>query len=224
VTTKMGVLKDSFIDGWRLKTSILEAEKNPRMQGESDDEWVGRIDSILWGEPVRWDGLKFKSSDFGTLVHAELEAWNKDRSYKIADVWKPYCESYCLWAMGRVETIEAEKKVVDHDLKVVGMVDLIANVDGMVSLLDFKTRGCDGKGKFYNKDCMQLAVEAKIVQRDMGLPYCPDCYSLCICNKTGQLFVKKWTEKMVKKQYKIFRALSAAYDVVNGFDGGSDEE
>lgn len=223
VTTKIGVLSNPFIDRWKKKELIKQASLNPRLDNEELDEYVTRIDNITWGQPVRWDGQKFQSNEFGLAVHAELENWNRNASYKIAPEWEMYCVGFQSWARANLsEMVAAEYMAVDHDLRTVGTVDLIARKsDGTVCLADFKCRECGSKGvgKFYDKDCMQLAIEASIVRREMNLEYIPECWSMCICANTGTLYPKKWTDKAVAKADRKFRALSYAYDIINGFDG-----
>lgn len=221
VTTKIGVLKDPFIDGWRMKGLILTAEKNPRMSDEKDGDWIDRIDAMLWGQPTRWDGVQFQSSEFGLAVHAELEEWNKNPQYQIDPAWEPYTRGWREWYGNYVErTIEAEYMAVSHELRTVGTIDFLGvKKDGSVALCDYKARECAAKGvgKFYFKDCMQLAIEADIIRKERGLDYMPECWSMCICANTGTLYAKKWTELMVTRGIAHFTALSNAYDVVNGF-------
>lgn len=226
VTTKRDVLSNSYLDKWRLKRLILESEQNPRLPNEDDDNWIKRIDNILWGQPTRWDGVKFQSWEFGTSVHAELENWNLDHGYAIRPEWEPYCRGWQEWSGQNIaKTIAAEYLAVCHKVRTVGMVDFIGEMlDGTLCLADYKTRQCDGEGKFYDKDLMQLAVEARIIKEGRGLDYWPRCFSVCIDSNGGSTFVKEWkTEKVVLADWQ-FGKLSAAYDAMNGFLKMEDEQ
>jgi len=227
VTTKIGVLKNSFLDQWRMKNLVLTASSTPRLPKEEDEDYVNRIDAILWGQPTRWDGVKLQSSDFGLAVHSELEQWNQNSGYEVAPEWELYTRGWKQWFADHVSrTIAAEYMAVDHDLRTVGTVDFIGmKKDETAFLADYKTRQCAPKnvGKFYFKDCMQLAIEADIIRRERGLDYMPECWSMCICADSGNLYAKKWTEKMVNRGIEHFKALSNAYDIVNQFTGQPEE-
>jgi hypothetical protein len=86
-------------------------------------------------------------------------------------------------------------------------------------LVDFKNRTCkDGKGKFYNKDRDQLAIEAKMYSEEQGLGYIPECYSICIDVLTGQYHTKQWGQKQINKGIKHFEAINHCFNVINGWE------
>jgi hypothetical protein len=222
VTTKIGVLKDPGLEDWRLQKLILTAEQNRRYTDEQDADYVSRINDIVWGQPTRMDGVQFQSNVFGTLVHSEIEKWNIDNSYQPPPEWEPYVIGWQQWYSKEIAyTIKAEYMCVDHQTRTAGMIDFVGMThSGNVVLCDYKNRTCDkGKGKFYFKDCMQLAIESRVIKSEMGLTYLPAIYSMCIDTITGRLFAKKWSETMQLRGIAHFEALSHAYNVINGFTG-----
>ncbi len=80
-------------------------------------------------------------------------------------------------------------------------------------LFDYKCRDTKGTGgKFYeDKDCTQLAIEARFLKDTMGLDYDPSITSVCICVESKKHYHKNWTKAQARKGVTRFRYLSKLY-------------
>jgi ATP-dependent exoDNAse (exonuclease V) beta subunit len=212
VTTILKLMPSDHIDRWRLEESIRLAREFPEYK-------THEILDRLWGvRECPNTGDEISSSEFGTAVHAQMEDFAnlaKDSEWPTPD--DDGYSHFCLDAIKQfkkrgVEPISAEEIVFDDDLRIAGTIDLLAKIDGKVSLLDYKCRSCKGeKAKSYNKDCAQLAIEAAIVANDMDLDYFPPTYTVCICSDTGKAWLRKWTAPVVKRNLGDFLACRMLY-------------
>ena len=223
VTTKLKLPSSEFLDGWRQRKAILYTQQNPKLPNESQEDYEKRIDYLVWQPRVRWDGVEFSSNDFGTQCHAELEKWHEDQSYEFHRDWEFNCHGWPdTFRHHFSSVVEGEMMVACRLLKVAGTVDLLAieQVSGMYALCDFKFRPHEGKPetKARDKDCQQLALEADIIRRKMGLSYLPNCYTAIGCVDTGSWHVKLWSDKMVQKHLQNALSVNLAYNVINGFE------
>ena len=207
VTTILGIIPNTFIDIWKVKRAIEIKGSNPELE---DDEIV----QVMWGQPIcPAVGKKIASSEFGTNAHDRVE--KLINAYMMGDELEP--DPYDDFAKPVVEYIldndfkpvATEELICCHDMKIAGRLDLVAMKSGKICLFDYKFRDLVGKdsGKFYDKDCYQLAIESHMFKNNNDLSYNPDIYSVCICNATGRVFVKKWTPKMLDRG--IFKAKAA---------------
>jgi hypothetical protein len=207
VTTVLGIIPNPFIDAWKVKRAIEIKGDNPNMEYEE-------IIQVMWGQPIcPCSGDKIASSDFGIKAHDRVEKLiNASMQGDVID-FDPYDD----FAKPVIEYLEdndfepylTEELIACHKMKIAGRLDLIAKKDDKFCLFDYKFRDCSGKdkGKFYDKDCYQLAIESYMWKGIKGINYMPDIYSICICSSTGRVFVKKWTRMMLDRG--IFKAKSA---------------
>jgi hypothetical protein len=175
----------------------------------------------MYGTRIDVDGKEVSSSQFGTSVHLALEeALNRHTT----GVYKPDSSPYAKYVnpfMGwfsdeGIEVIATEQMVGDEVRLVAGTIDLVAKTAlGDIVLLDFKTRDCKGKSpreKTYEKDLMQLAVEADIVKNIHGLKYTPRIASVVIDISTGDTAIKWWTLKAQASGKVLFDAVNTFYN------------
>tara|TARA_X000001382_G_scaffold31423_1_gene20358 strand:- start:10081 stop:10842 length:762 start_codon:yes stop_codon:yes gene_type:complete len=207
VTTILNILPNHFIDVWKVKTAIELKGKNP-------DYTYEQITQHMWGLPISpATGEKIASSEFGTAAHDRVEKLvNAMINSKSVDQ-DPY-DDFALPVMEYFDQqdiipVEAEKLIACHNLKIAGRLDLIAKKEGKLCLFDYKFRDCSEKekGKFYDKDCYQLAIESFMLKNEKKLDYLPDIYSICICNSMGKVYTKKWSTMMLDRG--IFKAHAA---------------
>jgi hypothetical protein len=207
VTTILNIIPNPFIDKWKVKRAIELKGENPDMKYED-------IVQLMWGLAIcPKTGERIASSDFGTLAHDRLEKLVNARIDQTSIESDPY-DDFAQPVMDyfdehEIDFVEAETLISCHEMKIAGRLDLVAKKDGKICLFDYKFRDCSGKdkGKFYDKDCYQLAIESHMYMNAMGLEYFPDIYSVCICNNTARVFVKKWSDMMLDRG--IFKAKSA---------------
>ena len=219
VTSKAKCYSDGFLEQWSKNEAIKLAEVNPRIPGESDKDYCERISNLIFGEVNRhYDGKVFPSYEFGTAVHACLEN-HVIHGTPFPLEWEMYCKEWPIFLdNNRIETLSAETIVMDDDLKLAGTIDYIGYFNGQPMLADFKTRKCkDGKGKFYPKDCLQLAIESQMYMDENGLEELPMCLSVCIDVLTGTHYHKWYDEDQVLKGIRKFRAINECYNIMEGW-------
>jgi len=211
VTTKIGIAPNSFINIWREQQIIQLARANPFDSAEE-------ISKLAWGTRTHPNGNTVASSDFGTELHAELEEaanlYAKGEAYQ-NPLWLSYVQPWLSYLMTNdITIVECEKVVACDQRRVAGSIDVLAKNKGRYELYDFKSR--QGKGKLstkhYDKDAMQLAVEAEIIQEQYNLPYTPAIYSVLICTDTAEHYVKQWTPEAQAKALLKFEIVNEFYN------------
>ena len=207
VTTILGIIPNSFIDIWKVKRAIELKGNDPELDYEA-------IVQIMWGQPIcPAIGKKIASSDFGTAGHDRVEKLinaHLDGEDLESDPYDEFAKPVVEYILDNdFEPVATEELISCHKMKIAGRLDLVARKAGKICLLDYKFRDLTGRdtGKFYDKDCYQLAIESHMYMNSSGLDYKPDIYSVCICNATGRVFVKKWTQMMLDRG--IFKAQAA---------------
>jgi len=212
VTTLLGYLPNEYINSvWKPKMFVQYAREFPDLE-------VDEIKAKMWGERTCPETLDtISSSEFGTKAHARLEdhmnaqidGFDLVRDHPYDGIISP---TLSFLALNGFTPVSAERMIACDELKTAGMLDLIAEHEGRLVLMDYKFRDCaDGKGKTYDKDCAQLAIEAKMVMEQDELDYMPECYTICIDSTAGTPYVKKWTHAAVKKGIQTFIAARNLY-------------
>jgi ATP-dependent exoDNAse (exonuclease V) beta subunit len=85
------------------------------------------------------DRLK-KAQDTGHEIHAAIEAYFREEFMPVACARTPYIDSFMKWVEGKKFDIKViEERFYDHELMVTGRIDLLAEIDGKLFLIDFKT-------------------------------------------------------------------------------------
>lgn len=199
VTTILKIIPNPFIETWRVKKAVELKGENPELEYDE-------INDLLWGKPIcPATGEKIASSDFGTNAHDRVEKLvnaMKDSVFAEQDPYDDYARPVIDYFIENdIEPVEAEKLICCHKMKIAGRIDLVAKKDDRICLFDYKFRDCSssGKGKFYDSDNYQLAIESFMVMKDMGLDYLPKTYSVCVCNTHGEVYVKEWSQKMIDR-------------------------
>ena len=212
VTTLLGYLPSDYINNvWKPQQYVKHARET--------DLDVEQIRARMWGERTCPEtGNVISSSDFGTNAHARLEehmnAIIEGHDLLRDDPYDPIVsQTVRFLELNGFTPIAAERMMACEERGTAGTIDLVAEKDGKICLMDYKFRSCpDGKGKFYpEKDCSQLAVEAQMVMEQDGLDYFPDCYSICVDTETGTPHVKQWTGAAVKKGLQRFLSVLTFY-------------
>jgi hypothetical protein len=214
VTTILSTQKNEFLDNiWGPRKLVELSREYPLATTEE-------LKDMRYGYRINpEDGLPIKSSTFGSAVHARLE----DRINYIIDESnpKPSLSPFDPWADPFIDFIFDEdiKPIACETIlfcnrdKAAGSVDFIAKVDDKYHLFDYKCRDTKGTGgKFYEtKDCTQLAIESKWLQKDLSLDYQPKCTSICICTESRNHYHKNWSEAQIKKGVQRFKYLAKLY-------------
>jgi len=81
-----------------------------------------------------------KAQDIGTNIHSAIESYFKDEFIPLDSRKAPYFESFLRWADSfHPIPIASETRLYDHILRITGQFDLLATLDGVPFLIDFKT-------------------------------------------------------------------------------------
>ena len=109
-----------------------------------------------------------RAGDIGTLVHAYAEEVIAGGDLEIWDAppeAQPGCEAFQSWwfSLGQREEIQSERIVLSRKMFYCGKTDLVAKIDGRLSVVDFKT----GSG-FYEDQPLQLAAYAYALDEELG--------------------------------------------------------
>lgn len=208
VTTVLSIVKDDFLHGIWMPQKITEiARENPDIGYEE----VVELTFGLRKHPG--NGKMIPSSSFGVCTHKRIEEILDGTEDTVLDDFTPWAEPFIDWVEENdVQVIATEYIIVDHDLKIAGSIDFLGkDADGQVFLADYKCRSTSGRGKFYEKDCQQLAVESRAVRKEMDLDYDPEIISVCICTETKKHYHKKWSEKDYKKHLRTAELCAELY-------------
>ena len=197
VTTVLGLYKDSFIEHWR-------GEQMHKLASAGMD--LEQAKAALWGmRTCPETGDEIESSLFGTNAHGCMEDWANGKDVTGSAYYATCKETIAKLKEMKAVPWEAEYIVSSHVDECAGTVDLIAQVKGKPHLFDYKFR--NGTGKFYQKDCAQLAIEAVWLQDLLGLDEMPSCTSICINADTGETSFKTWSNLMIDRGIGFFRGL-----------------
>jgi|TARA_Y100000289_G_scaffold37114_1_gene36574 hypothetical protein len=208
VTTVLSILKDDFLHGIWMPKKITEiARDNPNIGYEE----VVELTFGLREHPE--SGAMIPSSSFGVCTHKRIEEILEETEETVLDAFTPWAEPFINWLDEQaVTTLATEYIIVDHDLKIAGSIDFIGkDKDGKIFLADYKCRSTSGRGKFYDKDCQQLAVESRAVRKEKNLDYDPEIISVCICTESKKHYHKKWNEKDYKKHLRTAELCAELY-------------
>lgn len=227
VTTVLGILKDDFLHGiWVPQQAVKLAREMLLAPKDGCVAWKYNIEDIpqaIYGfRTCPETGEQITSSSFGTNAHAFMEEWaNCLIEGAEPDYSHPYA-GVCKDAIAKLERIGtpvyAELLVGSLEDESCGALDLVAEVDGELHLVDFKFRSCrGGKAKFYDKDCDQLSIEAEWLQAEKNLDYLPKITSICIDSDTGSATFKTWTTENQAAGAHRWRCCRALYKAVHKF-------
>jgi hypothetical protein len=191
VTTVLGIVKDDFLDSiYQPREMVKLARENPTA------DWQ-EIKEMTYGFRTHpFTGEKISSSEFGTAVHKRIEEWLLE-GYGKASPYDDWAKPFIDWVNeNNIEVLDCEYVISDSRWKIAGSVDFIGKYpNGKAFMADYKCRSCDGKGKFYTKDCKQLAIESAMLRKKFKLDYYPEIISVCICSNTAEHFHKVWSSE-----------------------------
>ncbi len=209
VTTILSWMPNDYLDNvWKPKMMVELARKYKELD-------VDKIKELMWGiKRCPRSGEMVSSATFGTRAHARMEqlvdGYLCDGLLPMDDPYDVVCKETFEHILNESFTpLNTELTIGSARLKTAGTIDLLAlDRNEKYCLIDYKFRECEnGEGKYYDKDLAQLAVEAYMIAELYALDYyIPDIYTFCIDTLSGDLHVKKWSDKMKTKGEKIFMA------------------
>lgn len=202
--------------------TTVKLEQMPQMSGLEFDEVthtyrfngmiVPSVTQIL--EPlnrVKYEGINEstldRAADRGTEVHDAIEFWLKFGMVDISQERRPYFDAFIKWWDGHsVKVIGSENRLYHKILLYGGTADLIAYVDGKLTLVDYKTTSvisdmtCGPQLEAYSQACASHGVR---IERKAILQL-----------KKDSTFV--WKEYPAKdiRCWTTFSALKTVYDYI----------
>lgn len=160
--------------------SSLEDFKS-RAGYEIDGVWYPRVTSIvsIKAKPALYryyagmpsfaaaDEAKDRSAEEGTRVHAAIEAILRGQEPILDEITRPAVEAYTVFAGTKhITPLMIEERLVSRAHRYAGTVDVVAEVDGVVGVLDIKTSKA-----IYRDYGMQTSAYVAALREDASLPH-----------------------------------------------------
>jgi hypothetical protein len=145
-----------------------------------DDKWYPRVTAILSikAKPalLRYYGnmpdfktgqaITAKSAEEGTLVHTTVEAILKNESIAVSPIIEPAIEAFRTFLSNNdVKPLKIEERIVSKNHHYAGTIDILAEVNGVLGVLDIKTSQA-----IYRDYAMQTAAYVEAFKEDPSLP------------------------------------------------------
>ena len=164
--------------------------------------------------------ISTKASNRGTKVHKICENYlNNEEDYartNPAHIHKTMPDSIAMFKSlqplldEHVNNIHAlEIPLYSHHLKVAGRVDCIAEYDGKLSIIDFKTSGKLKEESWIKGYFMQCSAYAVMYEERTGIPVSQIVIMIAVDSEHPQVFIKKRNDYI-----KDFISYREAYDAV----------
>jgi genome maintenance exonuclease 1 len=164
--------------------------------------------------------ISTKASNRGTKVHKICENYlNNEEDYartNPAHIHKTMPDSIAMFKSlqplldEHVNNIHAlEIPLYSHHLRVAGRVDCIAEYDGKLSIIDFKTSGKLKEESWIKGYFMQCSAYAVMYEERTGIPVSQIVIMIAVDSEYPQVFIKKRNDYI-----KDFISYREAYDAV----------
>ena len=164
--------------------------------------------------------ISTKASNRGTKVHKICENYlNNEEDYartNPAHIHKTMPDTIAMFKSlqplldEHVNNIHAlEIPLYSHHLKVAGRVDCIAEYDGKLSIIDFKTSGRLKEESWIKGYFMQCSAYAVMYEERTGIPVSQIVIMIAVDSEHPQVFIKKRNDYI-----KDFISYREAYDAV----------
>jgi Holliday junction resolvase-like predicted endonuclease len=154
---------------------------------EIDGVWFPRVTSIIstFGFQKRWFGLR-KAAEWGTSIHEIVEAILRGEDIHPDVKMVPTIETFLQWRRQYPFTIanpakDIEKRVCDMDYGYAGTIDLIAEIDGVVGVIDLKTSTA-----IVREHALQTAAYLQAYNKQQGIA--------CVCEARWILRIDQYEE------------------------------
>ena len=206
VTTILKAAASPGLDKWIRSNLMMAAATLPRIEGESADEWIKRVEA-----DAKEQGQN--AASLGTSIHASLE-----KAYQGKD-WDAEHDMYVLPTQDKVfghfgeQNWSAERSFA-HIAGFGGKLDLSS--DSVV--IDFKTSAFDETKKDselgYDEHQMQVAAYAY----GLGIEN-PRCANVYISTTVpGLVKIKEWTAEEITQGLEMFMSLLQFWKAKNKYE------
>lgn len=137
-----------------------------------------------------------KAQEIGTDIHTAIESYFKGDFSPLDSKKNPYFQSFLQFATSNnIDPVLMEERMYSETLKITGRLDLLANVDGTLMIIDWKT------GSWAHPEIWQLqGTFYRMLLQENGKPV-PDCFTFVKLNREGHspdLYTFQYTEKCEK--------------------------
>ncbi len=216
VTTILGAAGPSKqgLMNWKEEQAILSALSLPRNDREADSEFAKRV-VLDSRKEVEAAAVR------GTQIHSLAEMIINGQ--EPGELVKGYEEHYAglkEWRECCVSKVHASESVLVNEAEgYAGRVDLIADIHGVIEVVDFKTRKFkkDAKGiskaSGYETDLLQLSAYAYAFT-DEGMA----CRNVLIDPITGQLQDVRYTAQQVAQAFEAFTSICKVWRWLKKYD------
>lgn len=176
ITTVLSILSQDSIQAWRRRVGEEEANR-----------------------------ISSRASTRGTAVHAIIEDYlNNVENYKekyslnIIDNFLPL-KQILDTRIGKIYAQEVP--MFSHHLRVAGRVDCIAEFDGKISIIDFKTSRKIKKKSYIENYFMQESAYAIMFEERTGIPITQLVTLIAVDDEAPQVFIEhrdNWTKPLIE--------------------------
>jgi CRISPR/Cas system-associated exonuclease Cas4 (RecB family) len=165
VTTVLGVLSRDSIKAWRKRVGNEEANKISGQAATRGTKIHLLCEKVLDNEEI----------DTSKLSLLDLEIWNE---------FKPL--------LNRINNIHAQEIALYSDhLRLAGRVDCIAEFDGKLSIIDFKTSKKPKKKEWIENYFAQAAAYSIMYEERTGIPINRSVIMIAVEGDDPQIFIER---------------------------------
>jgi genome maintenance exonuclease 1 len=188
ITTVLSELSREGIAKWREKVGTETANK------------------ISQTATVR--GTKLHSLVEDHLQNKEVDLSNSKLSLLDVQLFKNFKP-----VLEKINNIHAQELAMYSDhLRTAGRADLIAEYEGKLSVIDFKTSGKLKKKEYIESYFMQCAAYAIMYEERTGIPVSNLCILIAVEDEAPQIFLERrdnWTKKLIDaiRSYEVKYAI-----------------
>ena len=201
--------KSGPLMGWAVKTVLgwLQEQLKP-------GEVVGELQLHKLFEEAKKKHREYKedAATIGGLIHKwiqgyiefQLGATDKEPEKPIDEAIKNGVKAFLHWEQeNKLKYLFAEKKIFSKKYNYAGTCDLIAELNGKLSVIDFKT----GSGPWY-EHAIQISAYRQALQEELKMKI-KERWILKVDKETGKFHAHKAT--LHKEDFKCFLALLEIY-------------
>jgi hypothetical protein len=205
VTTVMKVMSAPELDRWKQQQVLMASLTLPRKADESDEAYCARIIEDAFQQVS-------DAADLGTAIHAALEAHFQGLPYPRE--MESYISPVKEWvAKHNVKFLKHELRLVSQELGYAGTTDALIESDGILHVLDYKSRKTKPEYKIapYSKEPMQIAAYANIV----GAPRGVNLY--ISTTEPGRIGEAWYDEETISKEFDAFKLVVKLWQHINKY-------
>jgi hypothetical protein len=171
---------------------------------------------VSWANNLGLNGIAVREyvdvlAEIGTIAHAMILAHHKNEKFDTTNIPADLIDkaencliSYFNWEKGhKVEPVLCEQRIVSEDFAFGGTLDLLAKVDGVLTLLDYKT----GRG-IYPEHFYQMAAY-RVLSQEAG--YHPAAVRILQVGRSEDEGFSEQTLEDTSKEWEIFKHCLGIY-------------